>query len=251
MDFGTLPPEINSARIYSGPGAGSLLAAAAAWHRLAAGLYSVAESYRSVISWLPAGPWLGPSSALMVAACAPYVAWLSRTATVAEQAAVQATKAASAYDAAFAMTVPPQQVEANRSLLMTLIAADIFGLNTAAIAATEAAYEEMWDQDAAAMYGYAGAAAAASTLTPFEEAPEITSAVGLADQAVVVAKATGVAAATRLMNNVPQALQGFAAPTQYITPPGSCRPFCRPSRRSAIWCPCSTTTSRWKTRCCP
>ena len=33
-------------------------------------------------------------------------------------------------------------------------------MNTAAIAATEALYAEMWAQDAAAMYGYAGSSAA-------------------------------------------------------------------------------------------
>ncbi len=36
MDFGALPPEINSGRMYSGPGCGSMLAAAAAWDGLAA-----------------------------------------------------------------------------------------------------------------------------------------------------------------------------------------------------------------------
>ena len=38
MDFGLLPPEINSGRIYSGPGSAPLLAAAAAWSGLAADL---------------------------------------------------------------------------------------------------------------------------------------------------------------------------------------------------------------------
>ena len=80
MDYGALPPEINSARMYAGPGAGSMLAAAAAWNGLAAELRSAASSYGSVISGLTGGPWLGPSSTAMAAAATPYVAWLSATA---------------------------------------------------------------------------------------------------------------------------------------------------------------------------
>jgi len=34
LDFAALPPEINSARIYSGPGSAALVAAAGAWQRL-------------------------------------------------------------------------------------------------------------------------------------------------------------------------------------------------------------------------
>ncbi len=36
MDFGALPPEIISARMYSGPGSAPMLAAAAAWDLLSA-----------------------------------------------------------------------------------------------------------------------------------------------------------------------------------------------------------------------
>ena len=43
MDYGILPPEINSSRIYAGPGSGPMLAAASAWDGLAAELGSAAS----------------------------------------------------------------------------------------------------------------------------------------------------------------------------------------------------------------
>lgn len=49
MDFGALPPEINSGRMYMGAGSGPMLAAAAAWDALAAELHSNAASYESTI----------------------------------------------------------------------------------------------------------------------------------------------------------------------------------------------------------
>ena len=103
----------------------------------------------------------------MAAAAAPYVSWITATAAQAEQTAAQAKAAVAAYEAAFAMTVPPAVIAANRALLLMLVATNFFGQNTPAIMATEAQYVEMWAQDAAAMYGYAGASSAASTLAPF------------------------------------------------------------------------------------
>ena len=188
MDFGALPPEINSGRIYAGPGPGPMLAAAAAWHGLASELSSAATSYSAVLSGLASG-WTGPSAMSMVAAAAPYVAWMNVTAIQAEQAGAQANAAAAAYEAAWEMHVPPPLIAANRALLMSLIATNILGQNTPAIAATEAHYGEMWVQDAGAMYGYAGASTAASTLTPFSPPPTTTNAAALAAQSVAVAHA--------------------------------------------------------------
>ena len=51
----------------------------------------------------------------------------------------------------------------------------LLGQNTPAIAATEAQYAEMWAQDAAAMYGYAGSSAAASQLTSFIRPEQVAS----------------------------------------------------------------------------
>ncbi len=208
MDFATLPPEINSARMYAGPGPGTMLAAASAWDALAAELQSTATSYRAAISELTGGPWLGASSAEMTAATTPYLEWMTTAGAQAEQTATQARAAAAAYETAFAMTVPPVVIAANRSLLMTLIATNVLGQNTAAIAATEVHYAEMWAQDATAMYGYAGSAATASTLTPFARAATHDQP-GRRGAAGRCAAQSVVSNGTRVLNVIPQALQGL------------------------------------------
>ncbi len=71
MDFGGLPPEVNSARIYAGPGSGSMMTAVSAWNGLAAELRSAASSYGSVTSALTNDSWVGPSSAAMEDAVRP------------------------------------------------------------------------------------------------------------------------------------------------------------------------------------
>src|SRR5271163_1103491 len=138
MDYGAFPPEFNSARMYAGPGPESMLVGASAWNGLAAELRSVASSYESVISGLTDGSWLGPSSAAMEAAATPYVEWLNATAVEAEMTATQAQAAAGAYQTAFAMTVPPALIAENRSQLMQLVATNLLGQNTPAIAAAQA-----------------------------------------------------------------------------------------------------------------
>ncbi|MGB9227519.1 PPE family protein, partial [Mycobacterium sp.] len=194
MDFTSLPPEINSARMYVGPGSAPMLAAAAAWDALASELYSTASSYQSVVTVLTTGTWLGPAAASMLDAAAPYVAWTRITATQAEQTANQARAAATAYETAFAETVPPPVVAANRSLLVALVATNLFGQNTTAIAATEAQYAEMWAQDTGAMLGYASASSSATSLTPFTSPSSNTDAGGQPAQAAAVAQAGSVSA---------------------------------------------------------
>lgn len=219
MDFGLLPPEINSARMYTGPGPGPMLSAAAAWDELAAELSSATSSYHSVIAGLTGAGWQGPASASMAAAAASYVTWMRATAAQAEQTATQARAAVAAYETAFAATVPPPVIAANRALLMSLIASNIVGQNTPAIAATEFHYAEMWAQDATAMYGYAISAATASEVTPFTPPPQTTNAAGLGSQATAVAHATGAPAGAnaqtalaQLISAAPQALQGSTSP---------------------------------------
>jgi PPE-repeat protein len=188
MDFGLLPPETNSGLIYAGPGAGPLLAAAAAWDAVADQLESTAAGYSSAVSGLTSHAWFGPSAVAMTAAATPYAAWLHTTAVAAGQTAAQGYAAAAAYETAFAMTVPPPLIAANRAQLMALIATNFFGQNLPAIAATETEYTGFWIQDATAMYTYAADSAAASTLTPLQRAPQTTNTDGQTTQAQTVAQ---------------------------------------------------------------
>ena len=194
MDFALLPPEVNSGLIYAGPGSAPMLSNAASWEALAAQLESTAAGYSSTVAQLTGPAWAGPSSELMTAAVTPYVEWLQASAAAAGQTAAQAYGAAAAYDVAYAMTVPPPLIAANRAQLMALISTNFLGQNTPAIAATEAEYMEMWTQDATAMYGYASASQAATTLTSFNEPPQTTNQNGQADQARAVAQSVSNAA---------------------------------------------------------
>ncbi len=225
FDFGALPPEINSGRMYVGAGAGPMLAAAAAWDELATELQATAASYGSTIEGLAAGPWTGPSSIAMAAAAAPYVAWMGATGAQAEEAASQAKIAAGAYETAFAATVPPPVIAANRALLMALIATNFLGQNTPAIAATEAQYAEMWAQDAAAMYAYAASSATASQLTPFTEPPQTTSSAAPAAQAAAVSQSSGASGLnigsqlSQFVTYMPTFLQNLATTVMSPTAP--------------------------------
>jgi PPE-repeat protein len=207
MDFAALPPEINSGLIYAGPGSGPLLAAATAWDGLASELGTAASGYGSVISELTDSPWVGPSSRAMLSAVTPFVAWLGSLSDLAEQTASQAQVAAAAFETAFALTVPPPVIAANRVLLANLIATNFLGQNTPAIALTEAQYAEMWAQDAGTMYGYAASAAAASVLTPFDAPPNTTTPDAESNQALAVTQAVEQPAANSaqtVANTTPQ-----------------------------------------------
>jgi PPE-repeat protein len=237
MDFGALPPEINSGRMYAGPGVGPMMAAATAWNTLAAELSSTANGYESVITELTSEHWLGPASASMAAAVQPYLAWMNVTAAHAQRAASQAMASAAAFETAFAATVPPAVIAANRAQLAALVATNFLGINTAAIMATEAHYAEMWAQDAAAMYGYAAASASAGTLTPMIPPASTANPAGLAGQAAAIAQggaATGTQAALmQTISSLPNAVAALASPVAAV-PAQATNPLSIPFVTNAI-----------------
>jgi PPE-repeat protein len=195
MEFTTLPPEVTSALIHTGPGAESLIAASGAWQQLGINLEDSAENYVAALSSL-ADTWHGPSSAAMVQAVEPYLSWLQTTAQQAQQTASSAMAAAAAFNSARAAVVPTAQVTANRALLAQLLATNGFGRNLPAIAETEAEYQAMWANNSAAMGRYQAASAQASTLPQFSSPTSTTNSTGLAAQASAVPAATTSSAAT-------------------------------------------------------
>ncbi|MEM6109314.1 PPE family protein [Mycobacterium sp. 050272] len=172
MDFAVLPPEVNSGRMYSGPGPATLLAASSEWAELAVEMHLAAAGCEAVAVALLNESWSGPSSAAMAAAVLPYAGWVRAVATQCEEVASQATVAASAYETAYAMTVPPTVIAANRLRFSALIAGNLMGQNTPAIMVAEAEYSEMWARDTAAMYGYAANSASALRLSAFPPPPQ-------------------------------------------------------------------------------
>ncbi|MDT7770758.1 MAG: hypothetical protein QOI30_3775, partial [Mycobacterium sp.] len=224
VDFGALTPEVNSARMYAGPGSSSLQAAASAWNGLAAELQSAAQGYETVITQLSSDEWTGAASASMASAAQPYVSWMNTTAAQAEQAATQARAAAAAHEQAFAATVPPPLIAANRAQTAAAVQANVFGQYTPLIAQLEAQYSEMWAQDSAAMYGYAGQSAAATQVTPFASPAATTNPDGTTAQSAAVSSATATSAATssqkilqELTSSTPTSLQSLASPTSAAT----------------------------------
>ena len=205
--FAALPPEINSGFMYSGAGSGPLLAASTAWSNLAAELSTTATSWDSIIGTLTE-QWTGVGSTAAAAAAQPYVGWLTQTSAAAEQAAAQAQASAAAYEAAFAGVVPPTVIAANRSLLATLVATNFLGINTAAIAATEAQYAEMWVQDAVTLTTYEAASTAAAALQPLTPAAPTTSPTAAATQSLAVTQAATAAPAAGILGDLTGLISG-------------------------------------------
>jgi PPE-repeat protein len=201
MDFISLPPEVTSALIHSGPGAESLIEAAGAWQNLGVGLEETAPIYTSVVSSLTQA-WQGPSAAAMSQAVAPYLTWLRTTAQQCQQLAASAQAAATAFSSTLASVVTPTQVAANRTRLAQLVATDKLGSNLAAIADTEAQYQTMWANNSAAMSRYEAASAQALDLPQFSSPPAIASPTAAAAQASAVPTAAASTPAASILQSI-------------------------------------------------
>ncbi len=221
MEFTTLPPEVTSALIHSGPGAESLIAASGAWQQLGTNLEDSAENYVATLSSL-AEAWQGPSSTAMFQAVQPYVTWMQTTAQQAQQTASSAMAAAAAFYSVRAAVVPTAEVAANRVRLAQLLATIGFGRILPAIAETESEYQTMWADNSAAMTRYQAASTQASTLPQLTSPTSVTNPSGPATQAGAAAAADPTAATTGATTGATSAQLGpiasiLAAIEQYFS----------------------------------
>jgi PPE-repeat protein len=190
LEFALLPPEVISGQLFSGPGASSILAAAEAWQQIAAEIDIVASQYDAILVGL-SDAWQGPSAAAMLNAAVPYARWLHTTATLASDTSFQARAAAAAFQAALDTAVPPEVVAANRAELAYLVATNIAGQNSLAIAANEALYAQMWASNTTAMQQYWLSSRAVTTaIVPFHD-PESTTKAPTGSRAPHTAAAAG------------------------------------------------------------
>ncbi|MFF2554692.1 PPE family protein [Nocardia sp. NPDC058058] len=175
LDFAALPPEVNSARLCSGPGPAPLQATAAAYMAMANGLNAAAAGSDGSMSQM-AGAWGGPSADRAQEAFRTHADWLRTQAAAAAATATVANQIAAANAAALATMPKLPEILAVQAAHATAIATNVMAQNTPTIFALEATYLSLAAIATTTMFVYAATATGLlSQLPPPAAAPPIVS----------------------------------------------------------------------------
>jgi PPE-repeat protein len=202
----SLPPEVTSALIYSGPGSTSLMTASSAWNDIAAELQSYAVGINNVVTELSNEEWLGSSSQALASAVTPYVEWAQKTASLAEQNGVAANAAAAAYEQVFASVVPPPVIALNKAQTIKARALNFFGQNNGVISQLEQQYQGYWAQNSSALNSYQTQSTnATKQLTATTNAPKVAADDAVTNQSATAGASAGTGTASQTVSKVSNA----------------------------------------------
>jgi PPE-repeat protein len=201
--FDSLPPDVTSALIYSGPGSTSYTTAASAWNAIAAELQSYALGINNVVTELSSEEWQGSSSTALASAVSPFTQWAQKTAIQAEQNGTSASAAAAAYEQVFASVVPPPVIALNRAQLLKATSTNIFGQNNNVISQLEQQYGHYWAQNTSALNTYQTQSTnATKQLVATTDAPKIAADDAQGTQGAASGQSIGSGTASQTVNQV-------------------------------------------------
>lgn len=177
-----IPPEINAFRLTmlgAGPTAHVPVVAA---YTDAAAVHMEQSVQQAVTTMATAPSFVGSGGAGMVSSATPMSAWIGSAGAHAGAAAATVQGAMAGYSAAVTSTIPHPVVIENRLRQAVLVATNLLGQNTPAIAETETEYGEFWTQNASAMMGYLATTTAAvdALSVPLPPLTDMTSPIGAA-----------------------------------------------------------------------
>lgn len=168
-----IPAEYISNIIYEGPGADSLFFASGQLRELAYSVETTAESLEDELDELDEN-WKGSSSDLMADAAGRYLDWLTKHSRQILETAYVIDFLAYVYEETRHKVVPPATIANNREEVHRLIASNVAGVNTPAIAGLDAQYQQYRAQNIAVMNDYQSTARFILAYLPrWQEPPQI------------------------------------------------------------------------------